>query len=501
MISAILKLSPVFLMAGLMISGMDALLAAPLTTMYAAIIAALTEKVTFNKILDAAVENVKEMQLVFFILMLAYAMAECFMSTGVGASIVILALKLGLTARTVAVTGLMVTAVLSVATGTSWGTFAACAPVFLWLNHIVGGDVALTTAAIAGGACFGDNIGLISDTTVVSSGIQRVEVIDRIRHQGVWSVLCLTVTAILFFAVSVFMGLPTTVGSAAEAINQIPAPVWTQLGEARASAVELLNQVKAGVPMYMIIPLLLVLVAAIRGIPTLACLGIGIASSLVLGIPAGTVESIPAFLELLTTGFADAGSWVIVMMMWVGAFGGIMGMMKAFEPLSKFVAKISNNVRQLMFWNGMLSIAGNAALADEMAQIVTIGPIIKELVDDNVVAETEEDMYKLKLRNATFGDALGVFGSQLIPWHVYIAFYVGIAGLVYPLYEFTPMTIIKFNFMAMIAVGSILILTLTGLDRFIPLFKLPSEPQVRLKKNIPGYKEAEEAKVSTTEAM
>ena len=42
--------------------------------------------------------------------------------------------------------------------------------------------------------------------------------------------------------------------------------------------------------------------------------------------------------------------------------------------------------------------------------------------------------------------------------------------------------IIKYNFIAMIAVASILILTLTGLDRLIPLFKLPSEPAVRLKK-------------------
>lgn len=480
-ITAILKLSPVFLMAGLMMSGMDALLAAPLATVYAAIIAIFTEKLSFNNLMDAAVENVKEMQLVFFILMLAYAMAECFMSTGVGASIVILALKLGLTARTVAVTGLIVTSVLSVATGTSWGTFAACAPVFLWLNHIVGGDIALTTAAIAGGACFGDNIGLISDTTVVSSGIQRVEVIRRIRHQGVWSLMCLAISAVVFYVVSVAFGLPTEVGSAAAAINQIPQDVWTQLGEARASAVELLIQVQNGVPMYMIIPLVLVLAVAIKGLPTVACLGLGIVSSLVFGLYAGTVESVDSFLGLISAGFEGAGSWVIVMMMWVGAFGGIMGKMKAFAPLSKFIAYISRNVRQLMFWNGTLSIVGNMALADEMAQIVTIGPIIKELVDDNVEG-SEEDLYTLRLRNATFGDALGVFGSQLIPWHVYIAFYVGIASMVYPLYQFTPISLIKYNFTAMIAVGSILILTLTGLDRFIPLFKLPCEPNVRLKK-------------------
>ena len=157
-----------------------------------------------------------------------------------------------------------------------------------------------------------------------------------------------------------------------------------------------------------------------------------------------------------------------------------MEMMDAFKPLSDLLGRISRNVRQLMFWNAVLSIFGNMALADEMAQIVTIGPIIKNLVEKNVVA-SEEDMYTLKLRNATFSDAMGVFGSQLIPWHVYIGFYIGIAATVYPLHEFVPIDIIKYNFIAYIAVFSMLILTLTGWDRFIPKFALPREPKVRLK--------------------
>lgn len=480
---ALLKLLPVFVMAGLMISGMDALLAAPLATIAAAIIAVITERLKFQEIVDAAIENVKEMQYVFFILMAAYAMAEAFMSTGVGASIINVALSLGLTARTVAVTGFIVTCVLSVATGTSWGTFAACAPIFLWLNHIVGGNLLLTTAAIAGGACFGDNIGLISDTTVVSSGIQKVEVIDRIRHQGFWSLFCMITTGIVIFVVSLSMGLPTNVGNAADAINQVPQDVWAALEEARPSAVSLLNQVKGGVPLYMIIPLLLVLAVAIKGYNTLVCLGLGIVSSLIFGLVAGTVENVSAFLDLMYTGFSDAGSWVIVMMMWVGAFGGIMGKIKAFAPLSNFISRISGSVRQLMFYNGCLCLIGNAALSDEMAQIVTIGPITKQLLEDNVEGD-EKDMYTLRLRNATFGDALGVFGSQLIPWHVYIGFYIGIASAVYPLHKFVATDIIKYNFMAMIAVGTILIFTLTGIDRFIPKFALPSEPAVRLKKKI-----------------
>ena len=134
-----------------------------------------------------------------------------------------------------------------------------------------------------------------------------------------------------------------------------------------------------------------------------------------------------------------------------------------------------------MTWNAILSLVGNATLSDEMAQIVTIGPVIKDILDENVEG-SEEDMYKLHLRNATFGDAMGVFGSQLIPWHVYLAYYIGIAVGVYPLIELTQIDFLKYNFMAYIAVFSLLILTFTGFDRFVPLFKLPQEPDVRLKK-------------------
>src|SRR5699024_2366227 len=112
---ALLKISPVLLLAGMMMISnldvglfeLDILVIAPIATVYAAIIAYITEKVKFQELVDAAVDNVKDMQLVFFILMLAYAMAETFMSTGVGAAIINISLKLGLSARTVAVTALI----------------------------------------------------------------------------------------------------------------------------------------------------------------------------------------------------------------------------------------------------------------------------------------------------------------------------------------------------------------------------------------------------------
>lgn len=477
----LIKLSPVILLALLMYYGMDALKAAPLATIYAIFVAKLIERHKMSEIIDSIIDNAKEMQIAFFILMAAYAMAGIFMSTGVGASIITIALKAGVTGRTVAVVGVLVTSIVSMATGSSWGTFAACAPIFLWLNNIVGGNLSLTLGAIAGGACFGDNIGLISDTTIVSSSLQKVEVIKRVRHQGYWSALVLILGTILFAVMGFVLNLPTTSGDPAVAIAQIPDSVWKVLAEKKETAVTLLKQVQNGVPVYMCIPLILVLVAAFRGVTTLVCLFIGIFSAYILGMFAGTVTSTATILDIMMKEFKEAGSWLIVMMMWVAAFGGVMKLMDAFRPLSKLIVKISRNVRQLMFWNGTLSILGNAGLADEMAQIVTIGPIIREIVEKNVDGD-EKDLETLRLRNATFGDALGVFGSQLIPWHVYIVFYLGVVNGVYPLQKIVASDIIRYNFLAIIAVVSILLLTLTGFDRFIPRFALPSEPDVRLRK-------------------
>lgn len=510
-LKGIIKFLPVIVLAGLMITGQDALIAAPVATITAVFIASLTEKLSFQDCLEAALDSVKNILVALFILMFAYAMASSFMATGVGASVVNLALTLGITARTVAIVGLIVTAILSVATGSSWGTFAACAPIFLWLSHIVdpncatSGTLLLTTCAIAGGACFGDNIGLISDTTIVSSGIQGVQVIDRIRTQGVWSLLCLLLASISFYIAGTVMGLSTAAGTTEGVLKAIPKSAFDYLLKEKPAAVDLLNQVANGVPFYMIVPLLLVVVLAILGLNTFACIGSGIVSAYIFGLFANTTSfyavkggaedaiatgGLQSYVNLCMKGFADAGSWVIVMMMWVAAFGGIMAKMKAFEPLSKFIVWISRSVRQLMFYNGLLSLFGNAVLSDEMAQIVTVGPIIKNITEENVEG-SEEDMYKLNLRNATFGDAMGVFGSQLVPWHVYIIFYIGIAVNVYPLYKFTNMDFIRYNFMAMIAVASLLLLTLTGLDRFIPLFKMPSEPAVRLKKHDDKMKKLE----------
>ena len=480
---AVFKFAPLLVFALMVIVfKMDLLLAAPIATFAALIVYMLIYRADFETAFDKCLTSVKKIVLIFFILMFAYGVAECFMATGVGAALINLALKMGVTARTIAPVALIVTCLLSIATGTSWGTFAACAPIFLWLNHLVEGNILLTLCSVAGGSCFGDNIGMISDVTVLSCGMQDVKIIDRLKHQMIWSVACLLIAIIVIFCVGLGLGLSNNQADVSAAISQIPQEALEALEEERPSALILLDQVENGVPYFMVIPLIVVIGLSFTGMHTMLCLAAGMISSLLCGLLAGTA-SLDAWLnDLLYVGFSDAGSWVIVMMAWVSAFGGIMNAMDAFAPVSKLVVKLSRNVHQLMGWCGILCLAGNVALADEAAQVATMSPIIRDIVEKNVECD-EKDQYTLRLRLSTFTSAMGIYGSELVPWHCFPVFFAGIATAVYPLRNFTPMDIISQNYMSFIIVGSILLLTFTGLDRFIPMFALPGKDKAKLRKN------------------
>ena len=75
-IKGLLKFSPVFVLAGLMISGQNALIAATLAAVYAFVIAGVVAKVKFQDALDSAINSVSKILVALFILMFAYS--KCF---------------------------------------------------------------------------------------------------------------------------------------------------------------------------------------------------------------------------------------------------------------------------------------------------------------------------------------------------------------------------------------------------------------------------------------
>ncbi len=74
---------------------------------------------------------------------------------------------------------------------------------------------------------------------------------------------------------------------------------------------------------------------------------------------------------------------------------------------------------------------------------------------------------------------MGIYGSELIPWHCFPVFFTSIANAVYPMYNFTTIDIIRKNYMSFLVIGSIVLLTFTGWDRFIPGFGLPKNAKLK----------------------
>lgn len=474
-----IKLLPIISMAAMVSTGIDILLAASINFFFAAILCMIFEKLSTSEVIAVGMDSARNGIQVGFILMMAYPLAEIFMATGVGAAAINLFINIGVTGRTVAVIALLTTCALSVATGTSWGTFAACIPIFIWLCDVVGGVPGMVMAACMGGSAFGDNIGLISDTTILSSGLNDVKVSDRVRAQLPWSAICVALAAIGFYVASVAMGLPSTSGDPSTILANLPAESIAALEAERPSVLILLKQVETGVPIYLLIPVIVVIVMACMRFETMICLTTGIVLSIIFGTIAGTVTSLGEVLGFIQSGLESAGSWAVIMLFWAMGFGGIMRRMNAFQPIAEFFLRTSKKVRHLVTWNGVLCLLMNATINEEMSQMACVGPVMKSIINDNVES-SEEDKYRLRNRCALFSDAVGVHSACLIPWHTGVAYYVGLTLAVYPFYHF-QISDLYYNFMSIICVVSIYVLTFFGIDRFIPWFSLPKEPDVRLK--------------------
>ncbi len=70
---------------------------------------------------------------------------------------------------------------ISVSMGTSVGTIAALAPIGLGIAQKTGIPVSLVIGAVVGGAMFGDNLSMISDTTIAAVRTQGCELKDKFK--------------------------------------------------------------------------------------------------------------------------------------------------------------------------------------------------------------------------------------------------------------------------------------------------------------------------------
>ncbi len=335
----------------------------------------LYPKIIFSEKIDAFSKGAGDsgIMLMILIFLLAGAFAELGKSIGAVQSTVNFALSH--LSPGLMIAGLFATACfISISLGTSVGTVVALAPIASGINETVPGTLAIGLGAVVGGAMFGDNLSMISDTTIAATRTQGVDMRDKFKV-NIWIALP---PAIITFMLYVFSGA-------------IP------------DNVPIVNSHEYSV--VKIIPYLFILIAALTGFHVIWVLVSGIVLSLAIGLATQSIDGWAA-LSTLNTGMAGMFELSLICL----TIGGIVGLIRLYGGIDYILTHIAKRVRTTRgaeFSIAFLTTVVNAAIANNTITILIAGPLARTIAENNKV--------ELK-RSASILDTMSCFVQGLLPY-------------------------------------------------------------------------------------
>lgn len=232
---------------------------------------------------------------------------------------------------------------ISTAIGTSMGTVAAMAPIAIGVAEAANLNLPLTCAAVIGGAYFGDNLSMISDTTISAAKGVGSEMKDKFRMNFLIALPAAIVAIIMYWALG-GTGVIT--------------------GEHNFEIIR-------------VIPYIIVLGAALAGFNVCGVLFTGIVMSGLIGIFEGTI-TILEWVQAIGSGMSDMFSITIVAIL----ISGLIGLIKYYGGVDWLVNSIVSRIKERKdaeYGIGLLSGLLSAALVNNTIAIIISAPIAKKI--------------------------------------------------------------------------------------------------------------------------
>ena len=252
----------------------------------------------------------------------------------------------------------IISALISLSIGTSCGTIAAIVPIAVTISQSLGFNPAILLGATVGGAMFGDNMSLISDTKIAASRTQNVEM----RDEMFYNLKIITIPAILCL---ILYALPIFTSNVGFNMEQV--------------VLNLDSYIKVA-------PYILLLILGISGVNVMFLLLFGTILNTIIGISYGMFDIFTAF-AYIGDGTTSMANTLIVAMLAGGLLllvrynGGITYIIKATE---KWIKNQKTCEIGICFLVGVI----NLFTANNTVAIITSGSIVKELAGKyNVKAE------------------------------------------------------------------------------------------------------------------
>ena len=161
--------------------------------------------IKWEEIQNDVIEFAKRMFPAILILIFVGMLVGSWMMSGTVPFLIYWGLKL-LTPKFFLVIACLVCSIMSLMTGTSWGTVGTVGVALMGVATGLGVPASYTAGAVLVGALFGDKLSPLSDTTVLAPAVSGVEVIDHIKYMLWTTVPSYCISLIFFFIVGLRFG-------------------------------------------------------------------------------------------------------------------------------------------------------------------------------------------------------------------------------------------------------------------------------------------------------
>ena len=172
---------------------------APVAALPAIILALLIYRGQINEAIEEFLKGASHPNLILMFMVFMFAGAFASVSSTIGSVDATVQLGLSIISPSFVLPMLfIISAFIATAMGTSMGTIAACAPIAFGFAQVTDIEVVYAIGAVVGGAMFGDNLSMISDTTIAATRSQNVELRDKFRV-NVWIAVPASVITLMIY--------------------------------------------------------------------------------------------------------------------------------------------------------------------------------------------------------------------------------------------------------------------------------------------------------------
>ena len=239
----------------------------------------------------------------------------------------------------------IISAFISVATGTSMGTISTVAPIAIATAEKAGLNMTLIVAAIIGGAMFGDNLSVISDTTIAATRTQNCELKDKFKVNFYIALPA----AVLTFVLLIVFGKPETI-----------VPIQ-----------------KLDYNLVKVIPYILVLGLAISGFNVFLTLGVGTVVAGIVGMAYGDLTPL-TFAQNIYAGFTGMNE-IFLLSMFTGGLAHMVTQHGGLQWILEKIQSVVKSEKSAQIGISAIAAATDMAVANNTVAIIITGPIAKEL--------------------------------------------------------------------------------------------------------------------------